>query len=108
MRLRTINEAAALLDVSARHLRRGIREGRYAYIQVGNRQIVDVDELGPIIETERATVGIREAMALTGLSEATIRRAVRAGRLPAVRLRSGYAFVPAQLIAAVEAMKRKE
>lgn len=99
MKLRTLNEAAAALGVTRRKLREGIRKGLYPAIQWGNRLLVDVDELGPIIEAERQRkaeradmIGLRECADAIGLSAETLRRMAVAGLVPYERSGRYYRF----------------
>lgn len=107
MRLMTISEAARLLGISEQRLRRGVEAGRYPYIRIGSRKLVDVDELEPVIRAEQATIGIREAAQLTGLPMTAIRRGAREGWLPCRKDGKAYLFQPAQLLDALEQMKKK-
>lgn len=107
MRLTTINEAAPLVGKSPQQLRRGIDAGRYPYVPIGNRKLVDVDELTEIIDRENATIGIEEATELTGLTDKVIRRGIREGWLPYIKEGKAYRFLPGQLIEALQGMKRK-
>lgn len=107
MRFMTIAEAARLLGIPEQRLRRGVEAGRYPYVQIGHRKLVDMDELEPIIRAERATIGIREAAQLTGLPETAIRRGAREGWLPCRKDGKAYIFQPEQLLAALERMKIK-
>ena len=94
MRLKTINEAARLLEVSSGRIRRGVEAGRYPYIESGRRKLVDVDELAAILAGEDAMIGLREAAALTGLSEGTLRRWARDGTVPARKDGKSWGCVP--------------
>ena len=107
MKLVTINEAAPLVGKSPQQLRRGIEAGRYPYVPIGNRKLVDVDELTEIIDRESATIGIEEATELTGLTDKVIRRGIREGWLPYIKEGKAYRFLPGQLIEALQSMKRK-
>ena len=106
MRLLTIPEAARLLSMDPQQLRRGVRAGRYPSYQIDGRTLVDVDELAPIVMEERATIGIREAAQLTGLTENMIRRGARGGWLPCEKIGKAYRFVPARLLEALEGKKK--
>ena len=105
MKLATINEAAPILGKSPQQLRRGIDAGRYPYVPIGNRKLVDVEELSEIIKREDSTIGIREAAELTGLSEKAIRRGAQEGWLPCSKEGKSYEFIPAELLAALESKK---
>ena len=106
MRLQTIPEAARLLDMNAQQLRRGIQAGHYPSYEVGGRVMVDVEELARIVDMERASIGIAEAAHLTGLSISMIRKGVRGGYLPFIKVGNGYRFIPAQLLEALGKKKR--
>lgn len=105
MKLASINEAAQALGKSPQQLRRGIDAGRYPYVAIGSRKLVDVDELAGIVQRERATIGIREAAELTGLPVSTIRRGAREGWIPCRKDGKSYEFLPGELLAAIEQMK---
>lgn len=106
MKLATINEAAQILGKSPQQLRRGIDAGRYPFVSIGTRKLVDVDELTDIINRERATISIKEAAELTGLPVSTIRRGAREGWLPCSKEGKSYEFLPGQLLNALQGMKK--
>lgn len=106
MKLATITEAAHILGKSPQQLRRGIDAGRYPFVSIGTRKLVDVDELTDIINRERATIGIKEAAELTGLPVSTIRRGAREGWLPCSKEGKSYEFLPGQLLNALQGMKK--
>lgn len=107
MNLKTINEAVGVLNRSEQQLRRGVKDGRYPYIAVGTRMLVDVDELVEIIQAEDSTINIRQAAELTGLSERAIRRGCAEGWIPHRKGNKAYEFVPGKLLEALEGMKRR-
>lgn len=98
MKLRTINEAARALGISVTRLRRGIAAGKYPSVQWGNRALVDLDVLGPILEEERqreaaeGTVGLRECAEAIGVSQDALRRMALAGLVPYQRGGRFYRF----------------
>ena len=108
MKLVTINEAAPMLGKSSQQLRRGIDAGRYPYVPIGSRKLVDVDELREIIKRENATIGIEDAAELTGLSVSTIRRGAREGWLPCTKTGKAYEFLPGELLDALQDMKKRK
>ena len=108
MRLLTIPEAARILGIPVQLLRRHVRSGRYPSYDIDGRTLVDLDELAPRVMAERATIGIRDAAELTGLSERMLRRGARGGWLPCERIGNAYRFVPAQLLAALEGRKEND
>ena len=107
MKLKTINEAAVLVGKSPQQLRRGIAAGRYPYVPLGSRKLMDVDELQEIIAQEVSTIGMVEAVELTGLNDKAIRRGIREGWIPFTKDGKAYRFKPGELIAALQEMKRK-
>lgn len=107
MKLKTINEAAALVGKSPQQLRRGIEAGRYPYVPLGSRKLMDVDELQEIIRQEDSTIGMVEAVELTGLNDKAIRRGIREGWIPCKKDGKAYRFKPGELIEALQGMKRK-
>ena len=106
MRLKTIPEAARLLGMTAQQLRRGVRACNYPSYDIDGRIMVDVDEMARIMELERASIGIAEAAQLTGLSIGMIRKGVRGGYLPYIKVGNGFRFVPARLLEALEGRKK--
>lgn len=107
MKLMTVNEAAPLLGKTAQQLRRGIKNGRYPYVPVGSRQLVDIDELAEIIQGEDATIGIDEVADLTGLTPSVVRRGAREGWLPCSKGQKAYRFKPGEVLDALEGMKAR-
>ena len=108
MKLVTINEAAPMLGKSTQQLRRGVDSGRYPYVPIGSRKLVDVDELREIIRAESARIGIKEAAELTGLPVNTIRRGVREGWIPSTKVGKEYEILPGELLDTLESMKKRE
>lgn len=108
MKLATINEAAVMLVKSPQQLRRGVDAGRYPFIQVGTRKLVDVDELREIVNHEAATIGIEEASELTGLPVSAIRRGIREGWIPCERPGKAYAIKPGELLESLQRMKQQK
>ena len=109
MKMRTLNEAAEALGTTRHRLRRGIDAGRYPQLKWGNRVLVDLDVIGPIIQAEDAeaekTVGIGELSELTGLPPTTIRRMCKQGVLPYTKdKQSRYKFRPSEVLAALQNM----
>lgn len=90
MKFRTCREAAEELNdefgVNQSQLKRGCMEGKYPSMKIGNRLLVDVDALKPILARERRErmelLSTTELAQRIGLSESTIRRAVADGWLP--------------------------
>lgn len=85
MRIRTLNEAAAELGTTRDRLRRGIAAGKYPFLNWGNRYLVDVELLEPILAAEdeaKNTIGIKECAEQLGLSVDVIRRMARSGLIP--------------------------
>lgn len=105
MKLQTIPEAAKALGMNAQQLRRRVQAGQYPSYEINGRVMVDVEELARIVEIERGSIGIAEAVKLTGLSEGMIRKGVRGGFLPYIKVGNGIRFIPAQLLDALEGKK---
>ena len=109
MRIRTLNEAAAALGISRHRLRRGIAAGRYPTLPWGNRALVDLDAIEPIVAAENAeaekTVGVGQLSALTGLPPTTIRKMCKAGMLPYTKDKQRrYLFRVSDVMAAIQNM----
>jgi len=94
MKLRTLNEAVAELGTSRMRLRRGIQAGKYPCLQWGNRMLVDIDVLGPMLEAEDAdsTIGVAECAERVGLSASTLRRMAQKGLIPCEMENNHYRF----------------
>ena len=105
MNMATINEAAKALGINAQKLRRGVESGKYPFVPIGTRKLVDIDKLREIMGPEEATIGIKEASELTGLSEKTIRRGIREGWMPNQRHGKAYELKPGEIIAALQRME---
>lgn len=89
MRMMTCREASeALRDkhrVSAAQIKRGCQTGKYPYLKIGNRILVDVDVIRSMLEKEAqesALLSTAELALRIGMSESTIRRAVSEGWMP--------------------------
>ena len=110
MKLRTLNEAAAELGVKRERLRRGVAEGRYPFMQWGNRRLVDIDALGPILAAEdeaNNTIGITECARRLGLSPDALRGMARRGLVPYERQGKNYRFRLADVEKALEQRMNK-
>ena len=105
--MRTLREAAEALGVTVGRLRRGIRSGRYPYIDLGRKQLVDLDQRTEIIRAEDAAreqwIGSGEMCMKTGLRPGQLRRLCREGKIP-FRVDSGghYRFQEAPALKALE------
>lgn len=106
MRIRTLNEAADALGTNRARLRRGVLDGRYPYFKWGNRYLVDLDTLGPIIEQEDAEkdeprIGLRECAAEIGVTPGVLRRMVLDGIVPCRIVGGHYQFRAREVIMAL-------
>ena len=105
MRMRTLSEAAAELGMSRNRLRRRIEAGKLPYLMWGNRMLVDLDEIGPMLQAEleaESMVGFADLEVLTGLSTNTLRQMCAEGIIPFVRdSRNYYRFDPEAVQAAL-------
>lgn len=104
MRMRTLNEAAAELGTTRDKLRRGIASGKYPSLNWGNRYLVDVDVLGPLLKREaeaQNTIGITECAEQLGLSVDVLRRMTRSGLIPYERKGRYYRYRLADVEAAI-------
>lgn len=85
MKLMTCREASLQLTeygVTLSRLKRGCMSGKYPYLRIGNRVLVDLDVLLPLVAEERDNRELLSTSELSlriGLSETTIRRAVAEG-----------------------------
>lgn len=89
MNMKTCGEAADILKdvfpVTAAKLKKGCLSGKYPFIRICSRIIVDVDELRQILAREREDnllLSTDELSQRTGLCPSTIRRATKEGWLP--------------------------
>ena len=88
MKLMTCREASMQLTeygVTLSRLKRGCMSGKYPYLRIGNRVLVDLDVLLPLVAEERDNRELLSTSELSlriGLSETTIRRAVAEGWMP--------------------------
>ena len=105
MRMRTLNEAAGELGTTRDKLRRGIIAGRYPSMKWGNRTLVDVDVLRPLLDAEKGEghmVRIQECAEQIGMSQGTLRRMANSGLVPCERRGAWFYFNPAEVQAAIE------
>lgn len=104
MKIRTLNEAAAELGTTRDRLRRGIAAGKYPFMTWGNRYLVDVDLIAPILAAEdeaKNTIGIKECAEQLGLSVDVIRRMARSGLIPYEQKGRYYRFRLSEVEAAI-------
>lgn len=112
MKMRTLNEAAAELGTAREKLRRGIAAGKYPAMRWGNRYLVDIEALAPILKEEAARqnmVGISACAEQLGLSVDVLRRMTRSGLIPYERKGRNYRYRIADVKAALQSqMKPKK
>lgn len=88
MKLMTCREASRHLadyGVTQSKIKRGCEAGKYPFLRVGNRILVDLDALMPIVEEEGRRLELLSTAELAmriGLSESSIRKAVADGWMP--------------------------
>lgn len=99
MKLRTLNEAADALGMTRRKLRAGIEAGKYPALNWGNRLLVDMDALGPIVDAERrqrerheGMISLKECAEAIGVSQDALRRMALNGLVPYERSGRYYRF----------------
>ena len=89
MRIRTLNEAAEALGTTRHRLRRGIDAGRYPVMRWGQRLLVDLDVIEPIVRAEdaeaEARVGIGEISRMTACRRRPSAGCARTGFSPMSR-----------------------
>jgi len=91
MKLMTIRSACTERQISEWKLRRAVQSGLVRHMRLGNRIVVDLDDVDAYIDRLRgATIG--DVAAETGLSESTIRRAIDDGWMPATMISHKYYF----------------
>ena len=106
MKLRTLNEAAEALGTNRTRLRKGVVDGRYPCLKWGNRYLVDLDVVGPIIDDEDArkgepTLSLRACAEAIGLKPATLKGMVESDMVPCQRSGGHYAFRLRDVLAAL-------
>ena len=95
MKFATINEAARIFDIGRGVIRRGVQAGRYPHMLVGAHVVVDIDELGPILEQEQIKKSLINTTVLsekTGLSLSKIRCGINEGWIPCQKDGRHYRF----------------
>ena len=89
MYLKTVSEAAHEFGLPVYKLRRDIAAGKYAHIRIGDRLMVDIDDMRyklQLKQHEAANImSIAELSEFTGMSESMIRRAIHEGYLSSER-----------------------
>lgn len=111
MKLLTLTEAAITMGITRQQLRSGIQRGEYPAMQWGNRLLVDIDEVWPIVDGAqrqiRDTVGLRECAEMLGISADALRRMTRCGLVPHLKVGRQYRFRPDEVEVAIrQQMKR--
>lgn len=105
MTCREASEALQAYGMTASRIKRGCLEGKYPHIRIGNRILVDVDKLAPMVAEDARTEDMLSTAALAlriGLSESTIRRAVAEGWMPCEIIGRNMRFRLAEVQAAIE------
>lgn len=105
MKMRTLNEAAAELGTTRMKLRAAVLAGTIPHLKWGNRYLVDVDVVGPMLrECEPGadgTLSLIECAEQIGLAPDALRRMALAGLVPYRRSGRYYRFVLADVQAAI-------
>ena len=83
MRLVSIHEAAREIGISEMTLRRRVADGTVPHIMLGNRTIVDVDDVA-LIMIDQEGLSVKELSEATGLSVGAVRRGVSEGWIPSI------------------------
>ena len=96
MKLVTIPSAIKQLTaegykVSRSTLARLVKSGTITSLQVGNRALIDIEELRPHLDAF-GSMNLREIASETGLTESIIRRGMAEGWIPFRRSRRTYSF----------------
>ena len=91
MNLKTIREAAAVLDIKESFIRRAVRCGELSVMLLGNRMLVDIDEARDVLSKPDGVM-IDAVSAETGLTASAIRRGVREGWIPYSKVGQRYYF----------------
>lgn len=93
MKFMTIPETAKHLDTDTQVLRRGVQSGKYPFIKVGNRVLLEIEGTKAVVAKEaRDGLSIEEVHNMTGLSIGTIRRGIKEGWLPCWKRGVSYHF----------------
>lgn len=91
MMLATIPKCAKQLKISESRLRRAVSSGELPSMELGNRQLVDIDEANEVLCKSKC-VKIGTVMEQTGLTNTAIRRAVKEGWMPCDQSGKAYLF----------------
>ena len=105
MRLRTLQEAANKLGMSRSTLRTKVISGKLPYIQWGNRYLVDMDVVTPMLENEEdidGTISMAECAAAIGIAASTLQGMAEAGMVPYRKRGRYYRFVLADVMDAIK------
>ena len=107
MKLRTLNEAAEALGTNRTRLRKGVVDGRYPCLKWGNRYLVDLEVVGPIIEEEDArnsdpSLSLRACAEAIGVKPTTLKRMVESGMVPCRRSGGHYCFRLREVLTALD------
>lgn len=109
MKMRTLNEAAQELGTTRAYLRTGVLSGKFPCYRWGNRYLVDLDIIGPIVAAEKNTadtISAKDCALAIGLTPDALLRMAKAGVVPYHREGRYYRFRVAEVEAALrEGMK---
>lgn len=93
MKFMTIPETAKHFKMDVQVIRRGVQSGKYPFIKVGNRVLLETETMQAIVEAEaRKGLSIDEVHEMTGLSIGTIRRGIKEGWLPCWKRGAAFQF----------------
>ena len=92
MNLQTINSASRALDIPAMRIRKAAADGVIDVLRVGNRMLVDLDEVSAKLRCSDRYMGIRQVCDAIGLNESAIRRGIRDGWIPCKKVGKKYIF----------------
>ena len=104
MRLRTLQEAASELGMSRGTLRTKVISGKVPYIMWGNRYLVDMDVVTPIIESLEdtdGTISTAECAEVIGVAPSALQAMAKAGLVPYRRRGRYYRFILADVMEAI-------
>lgn len=91
MNLKTIREAAAVLEISETVIRRAVRRGELSVMALGNRMLVDIDEARDVLSKPDGVM-IDAVSMETGLTISAIRRGMREGWMPYTKVGQRYYY----------------
>lgn len=102
MNLVTMRAASKALGMSEGVLRRAVAKGQVESMAVGNRRLVDLDQVRHTFAAMAKLVGMEVVSQRTGLSISAIRRGIAEGWIPCQKPGRAYLFQLEAVAAAIQ------